>query len=125
MIQTHFYPNLPQGYCLVSCDELERVENDLSDLDQTLTNMGCDLTQMVDHLERIIDLDNDVLQLVQSAEGIVRNATPALDAHKLRTIKGQLKKARQDCAYLQNAYNDADMALDEVVQSWAFLRPDD
>jgi hypothetical protein len=124
MLKTYAYPNMPEGYCLVRTAELNDTMEYCSEMECQNANMAADMIRLVDQLDRLIDLYSDAVRQVQSTEGIVKNVAPALDAHKLRTVKGQMKKAKQDCAYLLNACEEAETDLDKMTDEWAFLSED-
>lgn len=123
-MEIYTYAGLPDGYVVVKRDELNADTTLMMNLQVQNSDMADDMVSMGDHLDRLIDLYEDTVHLLRSVNGIFEKVKPQLDAHKLRTVKGELKRASENCNYILNATDDAQFALEDITDSWAFMTPD-
>ncbi|MCQ2443645.1 MAG: hypothetical protein MJ077_11155 [Oscillospiraceae bacterium] len=123
-MEIYTYPGLPESYVVVKRDELNNATTLLTNLQIQNSDMAEDMVSMGYHLDRLIDLYENTVHLLRSVNGIFEKVRPQLDAHKLRTVKGELKRASENCTYILNAADDAQFALEEITDTWAFMTPD-
>lgn len=123
-METYTCPGMPEGYVLVKSADLETTTTIMTELECQNANMAADMICMGNHLDKLIDLYRDNTHLIRSANGIFKNIMPTLSAHKYRTVKGELAKAETYTAHILDATDDAQFALEEITDEWAFMSED-
>lgn len=120
-METYFSPGMPLGFSLVKTDELQATMQLMDGLKQQNVEMAADMKRMGEHLDQLMDLYGKTVHLVRSVKGICKKILPSLNAHKYSTAKGELKSADELCAYILNAADEAQFALEEITDTWAFM----
>ncbi|MBQ8935978.1 MAG: hypothetical protein IJ049_06270 [Oscillospiraceae bacterium] len=106
--------NLPDGFYLVSADELDNLLSAHS-------TMEADFLAVVDHIDLLTDCYRELVHLNQTISGIVGAAEGLLDAHRLRTVKGMRRKADKLTQQVLDICDSADAELDEMALRWPFI----
>lgn len=123
-METYTCPGMPEGYALVKSADLAAATTLMTELECQNANMAADMIRMGNHMDKLMDLYGETVHLIRSANGIFKNLLPHLPAHKYRTVKGELAKAETYTAHILDAADEAQFALEEITDEWAFMSED-